>query len=116
MERWQMNNFLANNDLSQKRLITTCRHRKDGTRSWGLRLFRRILLEFIRLIKERTGHSPMIYTTKPHHLETFIQKFNRYRLLIANYNLPPQLHKILSTTYMAVETKWEGACWNMDYT
>ena len=90
MER-QVDNFLANIDLSQQDLLLLVDIEKDGTRSWGREIIQKNLAEFIRLIKERTGHSPMIYTNEAYYHLNLYPEFNRYRLFIANYSLPPQL-------------------------
>ena len=90
MER-QVDNFLANIDLSQQDLLLLVDIEKDGTRNWGRETIQKNLAEFIRLIKERTGHSPMIYTNETYYQQNLYPEFNRYHLFIANYNIQPQL-------------------------
>ena len=90
MER-QVENFLANIDLDQQDLLLLVDVEKDGTRNWTREIIQKNLAEFIRLIKERTGHSPMIYTNEAYYHLNLYPEFNRYHLFIANYNIPPQI-------------------------
>lgn len=90
MER-QVDNFLSNIDLSQQDLLLLVDIEKDGTRNWKRDVIQKNLAEFIRLVKQRTGHSPMIYTNEAYYHLNLYPEFNHYRLFIANYNVPPEL-------------------------
>lgn len=90
MER-QVDNFLSSIDLNQQDLLLLVDIEKDGTRNWKRDIIQKNLAEFIRLVKERTGHSPMIYTNESYYYLNLYPEFNHYRLFIANYNLPPKL-------------------------
>lgn len=90
MER-QVTNFLDHIDLSKQDLLLLVDVEKDGTREWGRDLIQKNLAEFIRLIKERTGHYPMIYTNESYYHKNLYPEFNRYHLFIANYSLSPEI-------------------------
>ncbi len=90
MER-QADNFLSTIDLSQQDLLLLVDVEDDGTRGWDRDIIQKNLAEFIRLVKERTGHSPMIYTNEAYYHLNLYPEFNHYHLFIANYNLPPEL-------------------------
>ena len=90
MER-QVDNFLSNIDLQQQDLLLLVDIEDDGTRGWDSQLIKKNLSRFIQLVKERTGHAPMIYTNESYYHLHLYPDFNHYRLFIANYNLPPVL-------------------------
>ncbi len=87
----QADNFLANIDLSQQDLLLLVDVEKDGTCNWDRDTIQKNLAEFIRIIKERTGTSPMIYTNESYYHLNLYPQFNRYHLFIANYNQEPEL-------------------------
>lgn len=90
MER-QVDNFLSNIDLHQQDLLLLVDIEADGTKGWDSQLIKKNLARFIQLVKERTGHAPMIYTNESYYHLHLYPDFNHYHLFIANYNLPPTL-------------------------
>ena len=84
-----MDNFLSNIDLQAQDLLLLVDIEEDGTRGWSRSIIQKNLAEFIRLVKERTGVSPMIYTNEAYYHLNLYPEFNHYHLFIANYNLPP---------------------------
>ena len=84
MER-QVDNFLSNIDLNQQDLLLLVDIEKDGTRNWKRDIIQKNLAEFIRLVKERTGHSPMIYTNESYYHLNLYPEFNHYQLFIWTY-------------------------------
>lgn len=87
----QVDNFLSHIDLDRQDLLLLVDIEKDGTRGWNRRLIQKNLAEFIRLVKDRTGHAPMIYTNEVYYHQNLYPDFNRYHLFIANYNVSPEL-------------------------
>lgn len=87
----QVENFLGNIDVSQQDLLLLVDVEKDGTCEWSRDIIQKNLSEFIRLVKKHTGQAPMIYTNEAYYHMNLYPEFNRYRLFIANYNLPPEL-------------------------
>ena len=87
----QVDNFLSNIDLQAQDLLLLVDIEEDGTRGWSRSIIQKNLAEFIRLVKERTGVSPMIYTNEAYYHLNLYPEFNHYHLFIANYNLAPEL-------------------------
>lgn len=87
----QVENFLSAIDTSRQDLLPVVDIEEDGTRGWDRPIIQRNLAEFIRLVKERTGKAPMIYTNEAYYQLNLHPEFSRYRLFIANYNLPPTI-------------------------
>lgn len=90
MER-QVENFLTTIDMSQQDLLLLVDVETDGTKKWEKEEIRENLTKFIELIKERTGHAPMIYTNEKYYEDNLAPLFNNYHLFIANYSTPPNL-------------------------
>ena len=87
----QVDNFLSNINLQAQDLLLLVDIEEDGTRGWSRSIIQKNLAEFIRLVKERTGVSPMIYTNEAYYHLNLYPEFNHYHLFIANYNLAPEL-------------------------
>lgn len=102
MER-QVDNFLANIDLSQQDLLLLIDIEESGTGKWKRSTIQENLAEFIRLIKKRTGVSPMIYTNESYYRKNLYPEFNHYRLFIANYNYKPRLQGVKCDIWQSSE-------------
>lgn len=95
MER-QVDNFLSTITPDDQDLLPVVDIEKDGTEGWDRPIIQKNLARFIRLIKERLGKSPMIYTNEAYYHLYLYPEFNHYRLFIANYSLEPSM---LDTRY-----------------
>ncbi len=87
----QVENFLNTIVPEEQDLLPVVDIENDGTQGWDRPIIQKNLAEFIRLVKEQTGKSPMIYTNEAYYHLNLYPTFNRYHLFIANYSQEPTM-------------------------